>query len=374
MKILQFGKAYPPANLGGVEVVIQLLTEGLNDNDIVCDALGVNDKAEYKKETYKNGTIYRSKLIIKKFSTLFSLQVIQILRKIQNNYDILHVHSPDPMAVIALFLTRPKVPIVLHWHSDILRQKFFLFFYAPLLKWMMRRSSVIIATSPNYIKGSKLLNAFKDKCQVVPIGINIQKFDFKIEENRFIFLKEKNIIFSLGRLAYYKGFEYLILAATLLPEDSIVVIAGEGEEREKLEKIIKNNKLEHKVILPGKITDIEKDFLFKNAKIFALSSIFKTEAYAIVQVEALSYGLPIVSTKIPGSGVDWVNLDNFTGITVEIMNAVELGKAINKIINDKELYTAFSKNALTRYNNELTRDTMIYKTVSIYKDILQINN
>ncbi|MFC7347705.1 glycosyltransferase [Chryseobacterium zhengzhouense] len=371
MKILQFGKAYPPANLGGVEVVIQLLTEGLNDDNIVCDALGVNDKAEYVEEEYKTGTIYRSKLMIKKFSTLFSFQVIKILRKIQNDYDILHIHSPDPMAAIALLLTRPKVPIVLHWHSDILRQKFFLFFYKPLLLWLMKKSSVIIATSPNYIKGSKILEQFKNKCQVVPIGINVKQSNVEPENNRFLSLNNKNIIFSLGRLAYYKGFEYLIKAATFLPKDSIIVIAGEGEEREKLERIIKDNKLEHRVLLPGKITDLEKDFLFKKSKIFALSSIFKTEAYAIVQVEALSYGLPIVSTKIPGSGVDWVNQDNITGITVPIKNSVELGEAINKIINDENLYTKFSKNALSRYHSELTRDIMIKKVLSIYNDVIE---
>jgi len=371
MKILQFGKAYPPANLGGVEVVIQLLTEGLNDNDIVCDALGVNDNAEYVEEKYKRGTIYRSKLITKKFSTLFSFQVINILKRIQNNYDILHIHSPDPMAAIALFLTRPKVPIILQWHSDILRQRFFLFFYKPLLIWLMRKSSVIIATSPNYIKGSKILKQFSDKCQVVPIGINIRQSDEELEDNRFLFLKDRNIIFSLGRLAYYKGFEYLIEAAALLPSDSIIVIAGEGEERDKLEKIIKDNKLENKVLLPGKITDSEKDFLFKSSKIFVLSSIFKTEAYAIVQVEALSYGLPIVSTKILGSGVDWVNLDNITGITVPIMNSVEIGNAINKILNDEDLHHKFSKNAVLRYKSELTRNHMIEKVVSIYKETLK---
>ena len=63
MKILQLGKAYPPANLGGVEVVIQLLNEGLNDAGISCDVLGVNDVPIYIKEKYKQGFIYRAKLL-----------------------------------------------------------------------------------------------------------------------------------------------------------------------------------------------------------------------------------------------------------------------------------------------------------------------
>lgn len=372
MKILQFGKAYPPANLGGVEVVIQLLTEGLNDEGITCDALGVNDISEYKVDHYKQGNIYRAKLNIKKFSTLFSLQVIKIFKKIRNDYDIIHVHSPDPMAAIAMFLSKPKKPIVLHWHSDILKQKILLIFYRPLLKWLMSKSSVIVATSPNYIEGSDLLNLYRNKCVVVPIGVNILTNDKQIEKNRFSGLKNKNIIFSLGRLAYYKGYEYLVKSALTIPTDCIIVIAGEGEERQKLEEIIKENKLEDKVLLPGKITDAEKDFLFKNSKIFALSSIFKTEAYAIVQVEALSYGLPIVSTQIPGSGVDWVNVNGYTGITVPIMNSKIIAESIETMLKDENLYQEFSKNAVKRYNEELTRDIMIKKTIDIYKDILKV--
>ncbi|MFW2136092.1 glycosyltransferase [Chryseobacterium sp. TY4] len=367
MKILQLGKAYPPANLGGVEVVIQLLTEGLNDKGILCDALGVNDKREYREEKYKNGTIYRSKLIIKKFSTLFSTQLVCVLNKIKNNYNVIHIHSPDPMAAIALFLVRPKQPIVLHWHSDILRQKFFLFFYNPLLKWLMRKSTVIIATSPNYIEGSSLLKLFEYKCKVVPIGINVSPSTNSIQSNRFNFINDRKIVFSLGRLAYYKGFEYLIEAVKNFPDDVVLIIAGEGEERSHLEEIIKVNNLQNKVYLPGKITDAEKDFLFRNASVFALSSIFKTEAYAIVQVEALSYGLPIVSTQIPGSGVDWVNLNNITGITVPIKNSTQLGASIVKILNDDKLSQFFSKNAVERYNDVMTRDKMIEKVIDIYK-------
>ncbi|GGE91576.1 rhamnosyl/mannosyltransferase [Chishuiella changwenlii] len=368
MKILQFGKAYPPANLGGVEVVIQLLMEGLNDNEVLCDTLGVNDKRIYKEDKYKNGTIFRCKLVLKKFSTLFSFQVVRKLNKIKDNYDIIHVHSPDPMAAIALFLIKPKKPIVLHWHSDILKQKLLLFFYKPLLKWLMKKSEVIIATSPNYIEGSKLLNLFVEKCKVVPIGIDTHK---RTEENnRFLSFENKKIIFSLGRLAYYKGFQYLIEAGIDLPDDVNIVIAGEGDEQKKLEAIIEKHKLKNKVFLIGKINETEKDFFFRIAKIFVLSSIFKTEAYAIVQVEALSYGIPIISTQIHGSGVDWVNVNGITGITVPIMDSKSISNAINNILYDEELYNTYSKNSLERYREFLTRDKMIKETISIYKNIL----
>lgn len=373
MKILQLGKAYPPANLGGVEVVIQLLTEGLNDEEdgYVCDSLGVNDRYSYKEDYYKNGIIYRTKLIVKKFSTLFSVQIISRLRKIHKEYDIIHIHSPDPMSAIALWLVNPKSKVVLHWHSDILRQKKLLFFYKPLLDWLLRKSVLILATSPNYIDGSEQLREFVHKCKVLPIGVDVVNDKSKNSAimNKFSSFEGKNIIFSLGRLAYYKGFRYLVECGKFLKEHEIIVIAGDGEEKELLLEIIKREKLENKVFLVGKVSQEEKDYLFKKAKLFVLSSIYKTEAYAIVQVEALAYGLPIVSTKIEGSGVDFVNQNNVSGLVVPICDSLAISNAIYKIIENEELYNSFSENAINRYEINFTRGKMIKKLLKYYNNL-----
>lgn len=369
MKILQLGKAYPPVNFGGVEVVIQLLTEGLNDNNIVCDAMGVNDQYKYQEEGYKNGTIYRAKLIAKKFSTLWSFQLINLLREKSPQYDIITIHSPDPMACLALFIVNPKSKVVLYWHSDILKQQLLLRLYNPLLRWLLNRADMVIATTPTYRSDSEYLKSVIHKCEVVPIGLNI--INSTIEDcERFRNFKGKKIIFSLGRLAYYKGFEYLILAAKTLPADFIIVIAGEGEEYGKLLNLIESNGLENKVFLVGKVSEKEKDFLFYEAALFVLSSIYKTEAYAIVQVEAMARGLPIVSTRIAGSGVPWVNQHGVTGITVPIKDSNAIANAVCAILQDEALYQEYSTNAMKRYKALFTRDKMIDRLVNIYEKLL----
>lgn len=372
MKILQLGKAYPPANLGGVEVVIQLLNEGLNDAGISCDALGVNDTNVYKEEKYRQGTIYRAKLLTKKFSTLFSIQLIFILKKNWKKYDIITIHSPDPMSCFALWLVNPKCKIVLYWHSDILRQKLLLKFYKPFMNWLLRRSDLIITTSQKYLDGSQYLSKYKGKSAVIPIGLNVEVLP-NIDNivNNFKEFDGKNIVFSLGRLAYYKGFQYLVLAAKNLPANSIVIIAGAGEQKEELNKIIEENNLQQKVFLIGKITEDEKDFLFRNAKIFALSSIYKTEAYAIVQVEALAYGLPIISTRIAGSGVDWVNQNEITGITVNVKSSLEISEAINFLLTNEDVRKLYSANASKRYKDLFTHHKMIDLITEQYEKVLK---
>lgn len=373
MKILQLGKAYPPVNLGGVEVVISFFTVGLNEKGFGCDALGVNDRYKFVKEkNIKGGYVYRTKLIYKAFSTLLSLQLITFLNKIKNNYDIIHIHSPDPMAALALFISRPSCKIVLHWHSDILRQKVLLFFFRPLLNWLVRRADLILATSPNYIEGSKYLIENKSKTKVLQIGLDnaTTSYSRQIDDQFKKKFQGRKIIFSLGRLAYYKGFEYLILAARYLTSDNVIVIAGEGKERAHLEDLIRQNNLSDKVQLIGKVTDEEKEWLFENCFAFALSSIYKTEAYAIVQVEAMAYGKPIISTRIPGSGVDWVNEHNVSGITVHPKDPKQLATAINLLLNDADVFQACSNGALKRYAENFTKEIMIDRLISYYYELL----
>lgn len=371
MKILQLGKAYPPVNLGGVEVVIQLLTEGLNEKGFETDALGVNGAYKFQVESGKfGGKIFRVKLLHKAFSTLLSMQLISFLKKIKNGYSIIHIHSPDPMAALALFLSQPTTKIVLHWHSDILKQKFLLFFYNPLLMWLLKRSDIIFATSPTYIEGSVYLNKFRHKTRVLPIGIDVEPPMMTFDASKFdnLFAGRK-VIFSLGRLAYYKGYEYLVKAACNLPDSYLMVIAGEGNQRPKLEALIRQYNLSEKVILLGKVNDAEKYWLFQHCDVFALSSVLKTEAYAIVQVEALAFGKPIVSTRIPGSGVDWVNQHYQTGITVPVNDSPALSEAILTILENPELYATFSAKALARYDTNFTNKIMIDNLIKFYKQL-----
>ncbi|BAV10206.1 rhamnosyl/mannosyltransferase [Filimonas lacunae] len=373
MKILQLGKAYPPANLGGVEVVIQLLCEGLNKKGVYCDALGVNDKREFKKENGVNGGIvYRAKLIVKAFSTLLSLNIIYLLKKIRKEYDIIHIHAPDPMSALALLLVNPKAHIVLHWHSDILRQKLMLFFFSPIQRWLLNRVDIIIVTSPNYAAGSVALQRHAHKIKILPIGIDV---DDHLHEEEGCNIRDrytgKKIVFSLGRLAYYKGYEYLVKAAKYLPDNIVIIIAGEGNERKKIELLIAENKLDDKVQLLGKVSDKVKTNLFRQCDVFALSSIFKTEAYAIVQVEAMAYGKPIVSTRIPGSGVDWVNQNGETGITVSIRDERALAEAVIQILANDDHYKVLSAQARKRYEAYFTLSKMIDDVVFLYNQLLK---
>ena len=374
MKILQLGKFYPIQ--GGVEKVMYDLTKGLSKqySDIECDMLCVSaDGNPSIISINDNSTLYCAKLNKKLFSTMLSYQIIGMLKKMRNNYDIIHIHHPDPMVALALRLSNYKGKVVLHWHSDILKQKLLLKFYRPLQNWLIRRANLIVGTTPKYIEESPHLKGNSTPKAILPIGIE----PIKVDPDRANVIKEnyknKHIIFSLGRLVGYKGFEFLIESAKYLPDDYVILIGGSGPLKEDLSQKIQSENLSDKVKLLGRVSDDELPSYYGACDLFVLSSIWKTEAFGIVQIEAMSCKKPIVATKIPESGVDWVNENGFSGINVPVEDSKALADAIIEITSDKEKYQNFCRNAYQRYTNYFTIEKMIKDCRNIYESVLNSN-
>lgn len=369
MKILQLGKFYPFK--GGVEKVMGDLTVGLGKrgvhSDMLCACLFPQEPGVVSYDG--NARIICVHALFKSAATMISPAMIFYLRK-HHDYDLIHIHHPDPMAALALCLSGYKGKVVLHWHSDICKQRFFLRFYKPLQRWLLKRASVIIGTSPVYLKESPFLSDFQEKTVPVPIGIlPVMAHSGEIAKVREMFGGRK-IVFSLGRFVEYKGFEYLIEAAAILPEDYVLVIGGDGPLRGEMIQRAHRMGLDGKVFFPGRIPDMDLPSWIHACDVFTLSSVMKTEAFAVVQVEAMSCGKPIVATKIPGSGVSWVNADGVSGLNVPVRDSAALAKAVSDICENEERYSEFSANAQKRYKEMFTRDRMIDTCMNVYKSVL----
>ncbi len=366
MKILQLGKFYPIR--GGVEKVEFSLTEGLSSQGLDCDMLCAS--FDYKKHLQvfplnEHGRIIVAPTRLKAAGTMIAPKMIGWLRKHKNDYDIIHIHHPDPMAALALRLSGFKGRVILHWHSDILSQQFFLFFYRPLQGWLIRRAEYIVGTTLVYVKESPHLANVQEKCRAVPIGIDpLQPEPQKVAEIRSRFPNRK-LILSIGRLVPYKGYPYLIEAMALLPQDYQLIIGGTGPLREQLEQLIKEKNLQDRITLTGYIDDADLQAWFGACDCFVLTSTMKTEAFGIVQIEAMSCHKPVVATRIPQSGVAWVNEDGVSGRNVTPEKPEEYAVAIQEVTENGG---KFGESAYLRYLNCFTRKKMIQKIKDLYED------
>lgn len=383
MKILQLGKFYPIR--GGVEKVMWDITRGLAERGIPCDMLCAmlrDDAIDAPHRPMASETeggmrvlafgpenrVFCVPALAKKAGTMLSPAMIRWLRRHAAEYEIVHIHHPDPMAALALFLSGYRGRVILHWHSDIVSQRFFLFFYRPLQAWLTRRAERIIGTTPVYLEASKDLASVQEKTCCIPIGVepiqcNLQKVSTFLAK-----YPNKKLIFALGRLVPYKGFDCLVRAASHLSDDFRVLIGGTGPMRCELEQQIRRMGLEGKVELLGFVSDADVPVFFGACDVFVMSSQWKTEAFGIVQVEAMSCAKPVVATTIPESGVSWVNEHGMSGLNVPPQNPEAMADAIVRICADADTYQRYAAGAKARYEACFTLRSMLDRIIAIYEN------
>ena len=172
------------------------------------------------------------------------------------------------------------------------------------------------------------------------------------------------MILSVGRLVPYKGYSYLVDAAAFLPEGWKVVIGGDGPLRAALQEQIQVKGLVGKVELAGYLPQEDIPSWFEACDVFVLSSVFKTEAFGIVQIEAMSLGKPVVTTLVQGSGMSWVNDHGKSGLNVPPEDPRAMAQALMDVVREKE---KFGEAARKRFQELFTTETMINKVKAIYE-------
>lgn len=370
-KVLQVGKFFYP-DKGGIESTTKFIFDHFvhdeNVNDVLCFKRGKGSQKIYfgKSFVLKCGTAFQVA------STPISFKFFYWFRKLRNNYDIIHIHSPNPLAAVALFLFPPKGKVLLHWHSDILTHKFLYLFFRSFEDHLLKRADLILGTSPVYVQHSPFISKHDYKANY--ISSSTEESNFEVDEERVKEIKNeydgRKIVFGLGRFIYYKGFEYLIEAAKYLPDDFVVLIGGAGPMKEKYVSLIKQYDLYNKIFLLSDISQKDLGNYYKACDVFCLPSTEKTEAFGLVLVEAMVFGKPVLATNIPGSGTSWVNINNVTGINVEPKNGKALADGILRIM-DEENYQAFSINARNRFEEKFTNTKFIDKLKKYYSHLLE---
>jgi glycosyltransferase involved in cell wall biosynthesis len=287
--------------------------------------------------------------------------------------DVVHLHAPNMLGALCALFIPSRTRLLVHWHSDVLNKGFLGKILRPLESALLRRANSIVTTSQVYADASGTLAPFKGKIAVVPIGVPDTKYEGSNSQLPSVLesqIGSRKIVLAVGRLVPYKGFNVLIQAAQQLIKDSIVLIVGGGPLQQELQHAIDQQGLEDRVVLAGRLSDAALHALFERATIYCLPSTYRAEAFGVVLLEAMTYGLPIVASDIPGSGVPWVNQHGVSGLNVPIGDEKALADACNQILESEELRSRLSQGARQRFLTEFTEDVSVKRMMSAYDRLL----
>lgn len=374
MRVLQLGKYFPPAK-GGIETVTWEMAQGLAARGVASDVLCFAPGGPGSIEDHDGYRVYRAATPLVAMSTPLSWRAVALLARLAPNYDVIHAHCPNPMAFLALWLVRPRAALVLQWHSDVIRQKAAAALFRPLERWTIRRAARVVGATPAHLECSPHRDLFAGKGCLVPFCIDPEPFRTQnADPSALAELRArhpgKKAVFALGRLIYYKGFTHLVDAAALLPDDWVVLIGGQGPDRETLAERIRAKGLAGKVELVGAISQQALGAYYAFCRVFCLPSTHRSEMFGMVQLEAMAAGRPIVSTNIPGSGVVHVNRHGETGVVVPSGDPGALARAILAIDADETRYRAMSRACLEVFAQSYTRDVVMEGMLACYEAAL----
>jgi rhamnosyl/mannosyltransferase len=363
-RILQLGKFYPPY-MGGIETHLETLCHQLHAFDVTVLA---SNTSNHRLEEDRDGVhVIRLPPRIWLSTAPLCPSIAAEIRRLKP--DLLHLHLPHPGGMIGLVASGYRGAVVVTYHSDVVRQRWRAAPFAPVLHAALRRARTIVATSQAYVDTSPVLQRFRTRCQVVPYGIPLARFP-RAGEAQVAALKARfggRLVLTTGRLVYYKGLDVLVEAMTRVSGHLVVV--GDGPLLEPLKRRASRLRVADRVTFAGEIDNRELAPYYSAASVFVLSSIARSEAFGIVQLEAMACGTPVVNTNLP-SGVPEVSLDGVTGFTVAPADPAALAAAISRLLDDPELRARYGAAARARVTTEFTDVVMGERIRRVYQQAL----
>jgi rhamnosyl/mannosyltransferase len=353
-----------------MERVLQLLCEherGAVDSQV----LAVNTALRTEHEPWNGVPVTR----VARVASIGSVGVCPTfpLELSRRGADVTVIHEPNPLALVCDFATARSGPLVVWYHSEVLRPAWkYRLMYRPFLTRVLRRAARIVVSSPKLAEHARELQGYRAKCAVIPFGIELDRFQpSDAIGRRAKAIRERHdgkpLALFVGRLVPYKGVSVLIDAMRGVEGTAIVV--GGGPLGETLRTQARDAGMTERVVFAGEVDDDELMALFHACDMFVLPSVTHAEAFGMVQLEAMACGKPVICTDLP-SGVPWVNQHLRTGLVVPPGNAAALRAAIVRLGTDDALRIRLGAAARERVEREFTVERMAARTVALYREVL----
>lgn len=362
MRVLHIGKFFPP-DAGGMETFLADLVAAQRAQGLEVSALVHGNSRAGDPEWLVRVPVTRT-LVYAPIAPGFRRALAQMIRRFRP--DILHLHLPNNSALWALSLRSARdLSWVVHWHSDVvvspIRRAVTLAYraYRPFEQAMLERAETVIATSPDYLEASEPLQRWRDKCEVIPLGINLapmQKPQRRDAANDLPWPEGNFRLLSVGRLTYYKGFETLIRAVAVMPDVHLVVV-GDGEQRDELLRTVRTvtpATSPARTTLMGALGDAEKHRLLDACDAFCLASCERTEAFGIAVMEAMAHGKPSLVSELSGSGLPWLIRSSGAGTTVPVSDVPAWQRAIAAAKKDAQQRISWGNAARAAVHDRFT--------------------
>ncbi|MFC2171772.1 glycosyltransferase [Acidobacteriota bacterium] len=372
MRILEIGKFFPPY-MGGIETHLATLVGKLAGEVAFKVVVSRNEWSLLSKRQDINGTpVVRLGCQVRMFSAPFSALLPFYMTG--SRYDIIHIHMPNPQPAFFSLLPFVKSNIILTWHSDIVRRQRLSRIIKPLTRRIVSKAKGIIVASNALLEASEILEGQREKCTVIPYGIDETLFveTKEIEKHKEVMRSSLGspLVLFVGRLVHSMGLEVLVRAMSHIKAD--LAIIGTGPLEEQLRALAAERSVQGRIHFLGRVDHETLVAAYHLCDLLCYPSVERSEAFGIVQLEAMVCGKPVISTDLP-TGVTEVNLDGVTGLVARPGDEADLARAVRLLLGSQQLLDKLGDQAKRRVLESFTSDKMAGKTLKLFKEVAEGN-
>jgi len=379
MKILIVTPYFPPRG-GGVEHYTYNISKNLLD---MGHEITVITSANKSAEEDHGIMIIRIKSRVSISNTPIDLTLVSsisnILRK--ETFDVVNAHTPVPfyadMAAIAS--KRMKVPFVLTYHNDVIKESWPLrtlssIYNRTLLQLTLRSSDRIITPSPYVHNESEMINKFLERTVWIPPGVDTEvykpgKGDWKskygLPENSKIIL----FVGAMNRGHTHKGVDVLLKAFSMIKdEDTYLVLAGTGDMIPDYKRISESLGIINRTLFTGFIDEETLIDLYRASDMLVLPTLNIAEGFGMVLIEANACGKPVIGSRV--GGIKYVIKDGETGLLVPPGDPEALADAIRRLIEDPEKAEVMGQNGRKMVEKNYTWERSSRITEKVFQEVI----
>lgn len=368
MKVLHFYKTYYPETYGGIEQAIFQMASGCVNFGVEVTVLTLVPRHTDRSVVVNGHQVFRCRRNFSIASTDFSFSLLWRFKELIKEVDIIHYHFPWPFMDLMHFLTKHNKPSIVTYHSDIIKQKKLLKLYSPLRNKFLQSVDAIVATSPNYLMTSDVLQQYKDKVKVIPIGLDKRlypKIGTDLSRYWKNILGDKFFLF-IGVLRYYKGLNILLDALAVKDFPTVIIGSGPIERELKSKAILLGLK---NITFLGILSDEDKVAILNLSYALVFPSNLRSEAFGISLLEGAMYGKPMISSEI-GTGTSFINTNQETGIVIPPSSPVDLYNAMSYLWNNPDIAARMGFKAIRRYEELFTAERMCQSYADLYQRLI----
>jgi len=337
--------------------------------------------AKYQRLAYGGGilpSLKRSHLAKIQVPLLFLSELFYAFKIIrEQKIDVIHSHWIIPNGLVGGICKKifgiPHVTTVHGSDINIIKKSKIL---RRICSFILHNSDRITANS-SYTKKVILSidDRAKNKVEVVPMGVDINRFKSNDSMNLKEFFGVEYLILTVGRLIDWKGTKYLIIAMKEIIKkfpNSKLIIGGNGPEKGKLEKLTEELNLERNVVFTGYIKNVDLSKYYSSVDVFILPSINLnrlTEALGVVLLEAMACGTPVIGSNV--GGIPDIIKDGYNGFLVPEKSLEDLAGKIIQLLSNKELAEKFGANGLETVRERFSWELVSAEFREIYGEMIK---